>query len=134
GELVARLRLAPGERASVLLADPALLLGELRDRVGACACERPLELLRTVGGLLVDHRADATLGLRVVGIELPPAPDEPREPDGGEHRQRAPGKARGRYRERELGLERERDPCRDRGAADERRCDGRRAAREPAVR
>ena len=77
GELVTHRRFAAGKRTAVLLADPALLLGELRDRFGARARERTLELLRAVGRLLLDHRSDPLLRPRVVGVELLTAPHQP---------------------------------------------------------
>src|SRR5581483_376634 len=63
-----RIALALGDVAPALLGDPALLLGELRDRVGARPRKRPLELLGPRGRLACDHLVE--LGLPALDLAL----------------------------------------------------------------
>ena len=49
-------------RPAPLVGDAALLLDQLRRRLGAGASERPLELGGAVGSFLLDHAIEALLG------------------------------------------------------------------------
>ena len=86
GERCDDLALTVGELASTLLRDLALFLDEHRDRVGARARERPLELFGAVGRLLVDERVQLRLRVGQVRIDrLGPAKrcaQEERRPRG----------------------------------------------------
>ena len=85
-ELRVRLALALGHVAPALVGDPALLLGEQRERLGAGARERLLELDRARARLLLDGFSELGAGALDLVVDRADAVEQPpqRERAGGD--------------------------------------------------
>jgi hypothetical protein len=113
-ERLAELRAGPvlafGERRPPLLRDPPLLGDELRQGVGAGACERPLELRGAGVGLGGDHGVEAGFCLLEPLVDLVRTADEPLDRERAELEGGTDCEAGGRDRELARRFEREHDP------------------------
>ena len=118
GERLAELRAGGvfplGEGSAARLADLALLRDELRERVGAGARERPLELGGAGVDLGRDERVEAVFRLGEPAVDLAGLRDQAPQNDDAELERRADGDPACRDGDLARGLQRERRPRRRR--------------------